>query len=402
MAKGIYLGINSLSRKVKKMYLGIEGVARKVKKGYVGVNGIARLFFSGRGIDFVKSLADLPRNPTSFYGVASAKSGNYAVFSPGIGVKNPILKVIAYDTNLVQYNTEYEPEDISAREFGGVGFEEFALFCGGSYDAQTGGQYDTVWTCCSSELTFSHPSIKNLNSYMNSGCKFGNSAIFSGGAKYNGSPAHSSYVYSVDSSLTLQEHYGVVSNKRIPDNLESLEEYCMIGPGPVRINVGNHEQYVSVISSDFTKIGSDLKVYNIMNNNDYIKGFSGARLIRAGDHILVVGGFGNNETVTIIDSSLVVSQMVSPTPRYMAGVISYKRYGMVFGGINGEYSDENVLSSIDVYDEELTITNSDPMSSASFNSAAVALEDYVLVGGGAYLDSGRLENLVNIDAYSVN
>ena len=49
MAKGIYLGIDSLSRKVKKMYLGIEGVARKVKKGYIGVNGIARLFFAGGG-----------------------------------------------------------------------------------------------------------------------------------------------------------------------------------------------------------------------------------------------------------------------------------------------------------------------------------------------------------------
>lgn len=49
MAKGIYLGINSLSRKVKKMYLGIEGVARKVKKGYIGINGIARLFFAGGG-----------------------------------------------------------------------------------------------------------------------------------------------------------------------------------------------------------------------------------------------------------------------------------------------------------------------------------------------------------------
>lgn len=46
MAKGIYLGIESISRKVKKMYLGIEGVARKVKKGYVGVNGLARLFFT--------------------------------------------------------------------------------------------------------------------------------------------------------------------------------------------------------------------------------------------------------------------------------------------------------------------------------------------------------------------
>lgn len=49
MAKGIYLGIDSLSRKVKKMYVGVNGLARKIKKGYVGVNGLARLFFSGVG-----------------------------------------------------------------------------------------------------------------------------------------------------------------------------------------------------------------------------------------------------------------------------------------------------------------------------------------------------------------
>lgn len=46
MAKAAYIGVDGVSRKVKKMYVGVDGVARKVKKGYIGVNGVARLFFS--------------------------------------------------------------------------------------------------------------------------------------------------------------------------------------------------------------------------------------------------------------------------------------------------------------------------------------------------------------------
>ena len=46
MAKGIYVGVESKARKVKKFYIGVDGKARKVKKGYVGVNGVARLFYS--------------------------------------------------------------------------------------------------------------------------------------------------------------------------------------------------------------------------------------------------------------------------------------------------------------------------------------------------------------------
>ena len=46
MAKGSYIGVNSVARKVKKCYIGVDGVARKVKKAYIGVNGVARLFYN--------------------------------------------------------------------------------------------------------------------------------------------------------------------------------------------------------------------------------------------------------------------------------------------------------------------------------------------------------------------
>lgn len=46
MAKGMYLGVGGVARKVKKTYIGINGVARKIKKIYIGVGNVARLSWS--------------------------------------------------------------------------------------------------------------------------------------------------------------------------------------------------------------------------------------------------------------------------------------------------------------------------------------------------------------------
>ena len=46
MAKGIYIGVNSLARKVKKAYFGVNNVARKIKKIYIGVGGVAKLSYN--------------------------------------------------------------------------------------------------------------------------------------------------------------------------------------------------------------------------------------------------------------------------------------------------------------------------------------------------------------------
>lgn len=46
MTKKLYVGVNSVARKVKKYYVGVSGVARKVKKAYIGVNGVARQYYS--------------------------------------------------------------------------------------------------------------------------------------------------------------------------------------------------------------------------------------------------------------------------------------------------------------------------------------------------------------------
>ena len=46
MATGVYSGISSVARKVKKLYFGSAGIAKQVKKGYIGVDGVAKLFYT--------------------------------------------------------------------------------------------------------------------------------------------------------------------------------------------------------------------------------------------------------------------------------------------------------------------------------------------------------------------
>ena len=128
MAKGIYLGIDSLARKVKKMFVGVEGVARKVKKGYVGVNGLARLFFSG-GLLYEGTAPDLqyPR----FDGAAAATS-QFALIGGGVvtsGFNNETGKVEAYNEDFTKSNAPdlyRTSRNLAAGSIGGR-----ALFSGG-------------------------------------------------------------------------------------------------------------------------------------------------------------------------------------------------------------------------------------------------------------------------------
>lgn len=47
MAKGAFIGVDGVARKLSKKYIGVDGVARKISKGYMGVGGVARQFWPG-------------------------------------------------------------------------------------------------------------------------------------------------------------------------------------------------------------------------------------------------------------------------------------------------------------------------------------------------------------------
>ena len=175
MAKGIYLGIDSLSRKVKKMYLGVEGVARKVKKGYVGVNGLARLFFSGTaGLN--KSSHVITNLTVEMWSHKSAHTGNYALVGGGSPIINRIVN--AYDVDFVQQI----PTEMGYPSYGSPSNYESASASSSLYAWLTtkGGTNNTPkYSVYDSSLT----RTKNSEFYNGSGagCDFTAGAMFAGG-----------------------------------------------------------------------------------------------------------------------------------------------------------------------------------------------------------------------------
>ncbi|MGB8455142.1 MAG: hypothetical protein WCD89_22780 [Anaerocolumna sp.] len=132
MAKGIYVGVGGVARKVKKIYIGVSGVARKVKKAYVGVGGAARLFFSA-GLSYggtvSTAIARTSCNVTT--------AGNYAIIAGGSA--NSTIE--AYNSSLVlTYGpTDYYDDDRPLTGIGATTISNYALLVDGrEYGSSTG------------------------------------------------------------------------------------------------------------------------------------------------------------------------------------------------------------------------------------------------------------------------
>ena len=82
MAKGAYVGVAGVARKIKKGYVGVDSKARKIKKGYVGVGGVARPFFSAEGLEYYGAITPLS---AARYSLAATTVGNDALFGGGYG-----------------------------------------------------------------------------------------------------------------------------------------------------------------------------------------------------------------------------------------------------------------------------------------------------------------------------
>ena len=127
MAKGAYVGVDGVARKIKKGYVGIDSKAKKIKKGYVGVGGVARPFFSSDGLEYYGTIEPLSEARSR---LAATTVGNYALFGGGYTSYSALTdSVDAYDNTL----TRSTPTGLSlARsELAATTVGNYALFGGG-------------------------------------------------------------------------------------------------------------------------------------------------------------------------------------------------------------------------------------------------------------------------------
>ena len=81
MAKGTYIGVDGVARKVKKGYIGVDGIARKIKKAYIGIGGVARPCWGG-GLEYYGTITPLSE---AKWEVKATTVGDYALFAGGNG-----------------------------------------------------------------------------------------------------------------------------------------------------------------------------------------------------------------------------------------------------------------------------------------------------------------------------
>jgi len=400
MAKGAYIGINNVARKVKKIYVGVDGVARKVKKAYIGIGGVARLWFSS-GLAYHGTATSLS---TARQGLAATSVGNYALFAGGdtnsgstITISN---KVSAYDKAL----TRTTPTTLSAARYqcaaATVGTN--ALVVGGYRSSNVVDSYNA-------SLTRSTLTKLPTNMQDHAATSVGNYALFGGGyANYTGSDGSYNYSsssnYAYNSSLTRSTF--TLNNSRDASVATSVGNYALfaggIGYKAVQYWDSEIQDYgyevircyqntVEAFNTSLTRVGQRS-----------ITARANMAATRVGNYALITGGTTENRnddeyagtftktvnTVNCFNSSLTaVSASNLSTARSYHAATTLENYA-IFAGSS---------TTVDVYDSSLTKVTVDGISVSRSGLAATTIGSYALFAGG--IASNTLYNTV--DVYTV-
>lgn len=139
MAKGMYIGVNNVARKVKQIYIGVGGVARKVKKAYIGVGGVARLFFSAAA-DALTYSGPAASLSAARGDMGAASNSKYAFFAGGTTNGSSVVSTVTkYDENLAQSTATALTTATDEPAGGTIG--DYAVIAGGNSSSAVQG-YD--------------------------------------------------------------------------------------------------------------------------------------------------------------------------------------------------------------------------------------------------------------------
>lgn len=362
MAKGIYLGIDSLSRKVKKMYLGVEGVARKVKKGYVGVNGLARLFFSG-GLSYEGTAPDLeyPR----FDGAAAATT-QFALFGGGYitnsGYDNQTNSVEAYTEEFTKSSAPALYQKVCFLAAGSVGGR--ALFAGG-YNRVPTFPY-AMGFCYDDALSTTDFSLSAAKSSQVAASLF-DYVLFAGGKDDN--TIGTNTVDAFDASLTRSNPQSMDFYKSVFDGA-STGERAVIGP----------DQY-----------GDGVDAYDNNLTKETAPNFPGFRQLYAAaplnNMVCFAGGNDNSSGSTqliVYDDDLAVNpngQLLYPAMR-LTGVGKENIAVFAGGRIEGLTNEHLVSKATMVFDGDLICTLGPEISEERMTMMKTVFGSNLIFAGG--------------------
>lgn len=358
MAKKLYVGVNGIARQVNNMYVGVNGVARKVIKGYVGVGGVARPFWTGGQPTYFGKAENLSVNRTNMtsnsignyvvfagggtvgYGtyntvdaynnnlvhtiptplttdrtnVMSGNTGNYILFAGGSSREYGILtEVDAYNSSL----SKTQATNLSNQPYAGGNVSSYALFP----NMSSTDTYNTSLTRTQSQK-LSLPSSGLTNSSMS------NYSLFGGGS----AESDNSIVQAYNSSLTLQTIDPLYQGRQCIGT--TLNTYFLFAGG--RWSSGETAN-VDVYDSSLTKVSQSVSCGKI---NQFGVG-------ALENYTFFAGGYNNNIETTVLDSSLVLSNVenLSQGRTFLTGGV-INNYALFAGGT---VSSNTYSYNVDVY-----------------------------------------------------
>ena len=389
MAKGAYIGINNIARKINGGYVGVSGVARRIKSAYIGIGGVARPCWSGGGELTSYGQIDPWATPRRNY--AATSTNNYALFGGGYTGTAYSNLVDVYNGSLVRSTkTLSEARECPAATTVGA----YVLFAGGYMRT-----YSATVDAFNSSLTRTNPTKMDVARTEVAATTVGNKALF-GGGKAAGEYSlylrgYCTHLEAYDSSLThytaaTESFYGLLGDT----SAATVGNYAIFAGVDYENSVGDEEEVgqAEAYDASLTQIGDNINTINIQRKMS---------TATVGDYAIFAGGY----TVDYDDdvgeycaaSSTVLAINTSLTSTYLSD-LSYSRWNMastslgnyaLFAGgemqefyydeYDESYGTQRVdYKTVDVYDASLTKLENRSLSAIRTWFAAASVGDYAI------------------------
>lgn len=405
MAKGMYVGVNGVAKKVKTMYVGVGGVAKRVKRAYIGVNGVAKLFYLNSGTITSKGLIT---NLKSYRPACIGGSvGNYAIIAGGTSTtsSSEIGTSFAYGYGYIvsTYNASLTlgtAENLNTSVGGylahsrGESVGDYCLFMGDagySHERYTKTTIDnTAYNSDMTKRTVSGRVGGQFTTVSN-----GTHAIIAG-QYYINSSTDGKGVDAYTSDLTLIQDAIYPENCNTGASTRIGNRGIMIkGKYSLTINsdAGNMTHYNTIYaySYDSSLTLSTNSLYQTTTTPNTTKyssiidfTFQHAAAATAGDHGIFLPCDNSNESKKALscNTSLTLSWITDvDVARKYVGAGQLGDYAVFGGGQSPAYENYDIYKNVDIYDSSLVHT-SKQLSVSRSCCATANVGNYLLFSGG--------------------
>ena len=353
MAKGAYIGIDGVAKKIKGGYIGVDDKARKIKKAYIGIGGVARPCWGG-GTPAYYGQIDGLRHQTDMLSAASV--GDYALFAGGHSSYWYTMvcpEVTAYNSSLVQ---SYPTDAYMAVYMGAASIGDYAVFHGGVsyYEGEDYISIENYVAAYNSSLTQTFRST-SISRYGAASGTIGNYALFAGGYyPYGDSESISNKLYTCDGSLTFTELTTTLTNSRAFMRSFKAGNYLLFTGG---FNNSSGSKICEAFDTSLTKYGGTLNLSNTANGNN-MAGSVG----QYGIVITPACYSGSVSAIDIFDSSLTkITGTMSATSNYsFVASMTLKDYAFFIPDKSPRAVAGSSNTNTIVFDSSLTQTQLEP------------------------------------------